>query len=98
MQIEIESFGSKNLAIELVSDQVYTVPGWEPIPLMRFFNRPGKDQRQVLIAASIGCLQWTLKSREELDDFIQRGIPTFCESLSPIKLLPIPRKYGKRKS
>jgi len=86
MQIEIQSFFSGECAIQLVTDKVYSVPGYEPIPLMRFFNRPGKNESQVLIAASIGALQWTLKSRAELDKFITEAIPTFCTpSFEPVQ-------------
>lgn len=82
MQIEIQSFISGACAIELVTDKVYSVPGYEPIPLMRFFNRVKEDESNILIAASIGALQWTLKSREELDKFMIVAIPTFCTPCS----------------
>lgn len=82
MQIEIQSFATGACAIQLVTDKVYSVPGYEPIPLMRFFNRVREDDSQVLIAASIGALQWTLKSREELDRFMSTAIPTFCTPVS----------------
>jgi hypothetical protein len=78
MQIEIQSFISGACAIELVTDKVYSVPGYDPVPLMRFFFRPKEDENQILIAASIGALQWTLKSRAELDKFMNEAIPTFC--------------------
>jgi hypothetical protein len=78
MQTEIQSFMSGACAIELVTDKVYSVPGYEPIPLMRFFHRARDNDSQVLIAASIGALQWTLKSREELDKFMSQAIPIFC--------------------
>lgn len=86
MQIEIQSFFSGACAIELVTDKVYSVPGYDPIPLMRFFNRARDDENQILIAASIGCLQWTLKSRAELDKFMTEAIPTFCTpSFQPVQ-------------
>lgn len=92
MQIEINSFFNSGLAIELVTDQVCSIPGWEPVPLMRFFNRLRENDNQVLIAASIGALQWTLKSRKELDDFMSRAIPTFCNQTTPT--LSPPTSYG----
>lgn len=92
MQLEIESFISDGLAIELVTDKVYSVPGWEPAPLMRFFNRIRIDDKQVLIGASIGALQWTLTSRSELDHFMSRAIPTFCTQINPS--LNAPTFYG----
>lgn len=78
MQIEIQSFVSGTCAIELVTDKVYSVPGYSPIPLMRFFARARENESQILIAASIGALQWTLRSRAELDQFMNEAIPTFC--------------------
>lgn len=88
MQIEIQSFISGACAIELVSDKVYSVPGYDPIPLMRFFSRSREDENQILMAASIGALQWTLKSREELDKFMNEAIPVFCTPTDPSHYLP----------
>lgn len=58
----------------------YILEGWNPAPKI-------EGNLNATPLATIGALQWFIRSGEDLDKFINKAVPTYCElkSNQPIK-------------